>query len=110
ATARRPKLRNRYSDRPDCRQKRSYTGSPIARIGGSLVQTRRTYQVQYLPNGQWEREHNWRKIEAGSEKEAAEKLSGRRLAKVGRLAQLRARVLTLGDLKQRSATLFYASE
>jgi hypothetical protein len=66
--------------------------------------------VQYLPDGQWAREHNWRKIEAGSEKEAAEKVCGRPLAEAGNLAQLRARVLTLGDRKQRSATPFYASE
>ena len=74
------------------------------------MQTRRIYQVQYLPGGQWQREHNWRKIEAGSEKEAAEKVCGRPLAEAGKLAQLRARVLTLGDRKQRSATPFYASE
>ena len=74
------------------------------------MQTRRIYQVQYLPNGQWDRDHNWRKIEAGSEKEAAEKVCGRPLANAGRLAQLRARVLTLGDRKQRSATQFYLSE
>ena len=74
------------------------------------MQTRRIYQVQYLPNGQWDREHNWRKVEAGTEKEAAEKVCGRPLAQAGKLAQLRARVLTLGDLKQRSATLFYSSD
>jgi len=74
------------------------------------VQTRRTYQVQYLPNGQWAREHNWRKIDAASEKEAAEKACGLRLTGAGRLAQLRARVLSLDDRKQRSATLFYAAE
>jgi hypothetical protein len=74
------------------------------------MQTRRIYQVQYLPNGQWDREHNWRKVEAGSEKEAAEKVCGLALTEAGRLAQLRARVLALGDLKQRSATPFYAAE
>jgi hypothetical protein len=74
------------------------------------MQTKRTYQVQYLPDGQWEREHNWRKVEAASEKEAAEKVCGLRLTQAGKLAQLRARVLTLGDLRQRAATAFYAVE
>ena len=74
------------------------------------MQTRHVYQVQYLPNGQWEREHNWRKVEAASEKEAAEKVSGLQLTQAGNLAQLRARVLTFGDRRQRSATSFYAVE
>jgi hypothetical protein len=74
------------------------------------MQTQRTYQVQHWPNGQWSREHNWEKVEAASEKEAAEKVCGRALKQDGKLAQLRARVLTLGDLKQRSATPFYAAE
>ena len=72
------------------------------------MQTRRTYQVQHWPDGQWSPEHNWRKIEANSEKEAAEKVCGLALTDNGTLAQLRARVLTFGDLKQRSATSFYA--
>jgi len=74
------------------------------------MQTKRTYQVQHWPNGQWSPEHNWRKVEAGSEKEAAEKVCGLPLREAGRLSQLRARVLTLGDLKQRSATPFYAAD
>jgi hypothetical protein len=74
------------------------------------MQTNRTYQVQHWPNGQWSPEHNWRKVDAGSEKEAAEKVCGRALSADGRLAQLRARVLRFGDLKQRSATQFYAAE
>ena len=74
------------------------------------MQTKRTYQVQHWPNGQWSPQHNWRKVEAGSEKEAAELICGRPLKQDGKLAQLRARVLTLGDLKQRSATPFYAAE
>jgi len=77
---------------------------------GNTMQTQRTYQVQHWPNGQWSREHNWKKVEAASEKEAAEKVCGRALKQNGNLAQLRARVLTLGDLKQRSATPFYAAE
>jgi hypothetical protein len=74
------------------------------------MQTKRTYQVQHWPNGQWCPQHNWRKVEAGSEKEAAELICGRPLKQDGKLAQLCARVLTLGDLKQRSATPFYAAE
>jgi hypothetical protein len=60
--------------------------------------------------GAWEREHNWRKVVAASEKEAAEKVCGRPLSKAGRLTQLRARVLTMGNRRQRSATSFYAIE
>jgi hypothetical protein len=74
------------------------------------MQTRRIYQVQHWPNGQWSREYNWRKVEAGSAKEAAEKVCGLALTEAGRLAQLRARVLAFGDRKQRSATEFYAAE
>jgi hypothetical protein len=74
------------------------------------MQTRRIYQVQHWPDGQWDRGHNWRKIEAATEKEAAEKVCGLPLTETGRLAQLRARVLKFGDLKQRSATDFYAAE
>jgi hypothetical protein len=74
------------------------------------MQTIRTYQVQHWPNGQWSPENNWQKVEAASEKEAAERVCGRSLREQGKLAQLRARVLKLGDLKQRSATSFYAGE
>jgi len=74
------------------------------------MQTKRIYQVQHWPNGEWDRRHNWQKVEAGTEQEAAEKVCGLALTREGRLAQLRARVLRLGDLKQRSATEFYAAE
>jgi hypothetical protein len=74
------------------------------------MQTKRIYQVQHWRDGQWDRERNWQKVEAGSEKEAAEMVCGRALTEAGRMAQLRARVLTFGDLKQRSATPFYAVE
>jgi hypothetical protein len=74
------------------------------------MQTKGIYQVQHWPNGQWDRRHNWQKVAAGSEKEAAEKVCGLTLTREGRLAQLRARVLRFGDLKQRSATEFYAAE
>ena len=77
---------------------------------GITMQTRRIYQVQHWPNGQWDRDHNWRKVEAGSEKEAAEKVCGFALTATGRLAQLRARVLRLGDVRQRSATDFFTVE
>ena len=75
-----------------------------------MMKIDRIYQVQHWPNGQWDRQHNWQKIEAGSEKEAAEKVCGFALKQTGRLAQLRARVLRFGDLKQRSATDFYSVE
>ena len=71
------------------------------------MQTKRIYQVQRWLNGQWSREHNWCKVEAFREKEAAEKVCGAALTEAGKLAQLRARVLTLGNLRQRSATPFY---
>ena len=74
------------------------------------MQTTRIYQVQHWPNGEWDRRHNWQKVEAQTEQEAAEKVCGLALTRVGRLAQLRARVLRFGDLKQRSATEFYAAE
>ena len=74
------------------------------------MQTKHIYQVQHWPDGQWDRRHNWQKIAAGSEKEAAEKVCGLALRQEGRLAQLRARVLRFGDLKQRSATEFYAAD
>ncbi len=74
------------------------------------MQTRRIYQVQHWPDGQWDPAHNWKKIEAASEKEAAEKVCGFPLTETGHLARLRARVLRLGDLRQRSATHFYAVE
>ena len=51
------------------------------------MQTKRTYQVQHWPDGQWSPEHNWRKIEANSEKEAAEKVCGLALTENGTLAQ-----------------------
>jgi len=70
------------------------------------MQTKRTYQVTHWPCGQWSREHNWCKVEAFSEKEAAEKVCGVALIGAGKLAQLRA--LTLGDRRQTRATPFYA--
>src|SRR6516162_6822695 len=74
------------------------------------MQMKRIYQVQHWRYGQWIREHNWCKVEAFSEKEAAEKVCGVALTEAGKLAQLRARVLTLGDRKQTRATPFYAVE
>jgi hypothetical protein len=80
----------------------------LRRDRGITMQTRNVYQVQHWHNGQWDREQNWRKVEAASAKEAAEKLCGRPLSDAGRHSQLRARVLKLGDLRQRSAMEFYA--
>jgi hypothetical protein len=74
------------------------------------MQSKHIYQVQHWPDGRWDRAHNWRKVEAASEKEAAEKVCGVALTSAGRLCQLRARVLRFGDLRQRSATEFYAPE
>jgi hypothetical protein len=74
------------------------------------MQMKRIYQVQHWPCRQWSREHNWCKVEAFSEKEAAEKVWVVALTTAGKLAQLRARVLTLGDRKQTRATSFYAVE
>jgi hypothetical protein len=74
------------------------------------MQMKRIYQVQHWLYGQWIREHNWCKVEAFSEKEAAGKVCGVALTEAGKLAQLRARVLTLGDRKQTRATPFYAVE
>ena len=74
------------------------------------MQTKKTYQVQHWPNGQWSPMDNWCKIEAATAKQAAEKVCGLPLRETGRLAQLRARVLRFGDLKQRSATSFYSAE
>jgi hypothetical protein len=77
---------------------------------GEAMQTKRLYQVQAWLHGQWSREHNWCKVEAFSEEEAAQKVCGVALATSGKLAQLRARVLTLGDRRQSRATSFYAVE
>jgi hypothetical protein len=74
------------------------------------MQIKRIYQVQHWHNGQWDRSMNWRKVEAASEQEAAEKVCGRVLSQAGRQEQLRARVLRFGDLKQRAATSFYAAD
>jgi hypothetical protein len=72
------------------------------------MQIRKIYQVQHWWNGQWDRTQNWRKVEASTAKEAAEKVCGRVLSEAGRHSQLRARVLKLGDLRQPSAMEFYA--
>ena len=74
------------------------------------MHAKRIYQVQSWIHGQWSRENNWCKVEAFSPKDAAQKVCGVALTEAGRLAQLRARVLTLGDLRQTRATPFYAVE
>jgi hypothetical protein len=86
------------------------TRTRLERTSGNTMQTKKTYQVQHWPDGQWSPAHNWCKIEAATAKEAAERVCGLSLTEHGRLTQLRARVLALGDLKQRSATPFYAAE
>jgi len=90
--------------------KNDFYPTPSHQYRGKTMQTQRTYQVQHWPDGQWSREHNWKKVVAGSAKEAAEKVCGRPLKQDGKLAQLRARVLAFGDLKQHSATEFYAAD
>src|SRR5262249_991004 len=82
---------------------------PLHERRDETMQTMRIYQVQHWPCAQWRREHNWCKVEAFSEKEAAEKVCGVALTRAGKLAQLRARVLTLGDRRQTRATPFYAA-
>jgi hypothetical protein len=42
------------------------------------MQTKRLYQVQAWLHGQWSREHNWCKVEAFSEKDAAQKVCAQR--------------------------------
>jgi hypothetical protein len=86
------------------------TRTPPPTNVGNTMQTKKTYQVQHWPNGQWSPMDNWCKIEAATAKEAAEKVCGLALTDQGTLARLRARVLAFGDLKQRSATPFYAAE
>ncbi|HEU4357570.1 MAG TPA: hypothetical protein VFR54_03870 [Xanthobacteraceae bacterium] len=103
------RIHNRRRVTPDCRQKR-FVPAPPHEASGEKMQTKRTYQVQHWPNGHWNPQHNWRKVEAGSEKEAAEKVCGLPLTERGTLAQLRARVLIFGDLKQRTATPFFAAD
>ena len=95
---------------PTVAKKSLYSPAWAHGIRGNTMQTNRIYQVQHWSNGQWDRWHNWQKVEAGSEKEAAEKVCGFALTQTGRLAQLRARVLRFGDIKQRSATDFYSVE
>jgi hypothetical protein len=52
------------------------------------MQTKQIYHVQHWLHGQWIREHNWCKVEAFSEREAAEKVCGVALTEAGKLAQL----------------------
>src|SRR5262249_13256529 len=84
------KIHNSGRVAPDCRQKR-FVPAPRAKHRGNTMQTKRTYQVQHWPGGQWNPEHNWRKIEAASEKEAAEKVCGLALTEHGTLATSRPR-------------------
>jgi hypothetical protein len=69
------------------------------------MQTKRLYQVQAWLHGQWSREHNWCKVEAFREKEAAQKVCGVALTDSGKLAQPRARVLTLGGSQAKQSDI-----
>src|SRR5262249_45257317 len=73
---------------PNVAKKHAYPARLSARHRGIVMQTRKIYQVQHWPDGQWDRGNNWRKVEAGSEKEAAEMVCGLPLTGNGRLAQL----------------------
>ena len=64
-----------------------------------------TYQVQLWPDGKWDG-RPYQKVEAPSEKAAAEKIYGRPLVQQGNMARIRARVRALANL-QRTATIFY---
>jgi hypothetical protein len=64
-----------------------------------------TYQVQLWPDGKWDG-RPYQKVEAPSEKAAAEKIYGRPLVQLGNMARIRARVRALANL-QRTATIFY---
>jgi hypothetical protein len=100
------KFHPRTMDKPDSRQKRLVPAPPVGTSWGSFHANKAHLSGTALAG----RGHNWKKIEAASEKEAAEKVCGFPLTATGRLAQLRARVLKFGDLRQRSATDFYAVE
>src|SRR5262249_59927694 len=80
---------------------------PLHECRDETMQTKRIYQVQHWPCGQWNREHNWCKVEAFNEKEAAQKVGGVALTRVDQLAQIRSRVLTSGDRTQTRATQLY---
>jgi len=64
-----------------------------------------TYQVQLWPDGKWDGKP-YTKVEAPSEKAAAEKLYGRPLATQGMNYRIRARVRSLANFRK-SATVFY---
>lgn len=63
------------------------------------------YQVQLWPDGKWDGKP-YQKVEAKSERAAAEKLYGRPLAAQGSNYKIRARVRRLSNLKS-TATIFY---
>lgn len=65
-----------------------------------------TYQVQLWPDGKWDGKP-YQKVEARSEKDAAEKLYGSPLVAQGSMYKIRARVRPLSRMS-RMATIFYA--
>src|SRR5438309_6723332 len=60
-------------DKPDSRQKRFVPAPPWERAGGTCMQTKRIYQVQHWPDGEWDRGHNWKKNRSGQRKRGCRK-------------------------------------
>jgi hypothetical protein len=95
-------FRERSAARPECRQKPRLPRPPFRTASGDHHADKKDLSGPALAQR--------RKIGAGSEKEAAEMVCGLPLSSNGRLAQLRARVLRFGDVRQRSATDFFTAE
>jgi len=70
------KFHDRRIVKPDCRQKRSVPVPPTYGIGGLPCKRDGFIRCSIGPMSNWNREQNWRKVEAASEKEAAEKVCG----------------------------------
>lgn len=65
------------------------------------------YQVQLWPDGKWDGKE-YRRVEAGTPKEAAEKLCGCPLSERGSMSGIRAQVRLQDDLKK-PAIIYYAA-
>ena len=103
------RIHNRCCGRPDCRQKRSLPARPSHEHRGT-----RCKRSGYIKCNIGRTVSGAASTTGARSRPPARKRPRRRsavspLTAEGRLAQLRARVLTLGDLKQRSATPFYAA-